>query len=334
VDCTTSTGWKRPPHEHARSFCAPQGARPFNSRFPYISYIDQLSNADLSNYNGLQAILTARNYHGLSFTAGYTYAHALDDVSGNFTASVPLDSTRPKLQYASSNFDIRHRLTLTTTYSLPSKKSRAQLLEGWQLNSVLAIQGGLPWGPVETSNDLTGTGENGNFSYYGTTWNFFGNADDFKGTPNGLPFFSRATNATCLAQARALDGGAAAGLAQAALTNLGCYQKGGSLLMPAAYGSYGNGLRNSFRGAPFRNWDLSLTKGWKFRERLTAQFRAEVFNILNHPNFAIQAANSNPTTPGATGFGCACSTPDNARQNPVLGSGGNRAMQLGMKLIF
>jgi hypothetical protein len=104
--------------------------------------------------------------------------------------------------------------------------------------------------------------------------------------------------------------------------------------MPAAYGSYGNGRRNSFRGAPFRNWDLSLTKGWKFGERLTAQFRAEVFNILNHPNFAIQAANSNPTTPGATGFGCACSTPDNARQNPVLGSGGNRAMQLGMKLIF
>jgi hypothetical protein len=107
------------------------------------------------------------------------------------------------------------------------------------------------------------------------------------------------------------------------------------VLIPAAYGSYGNTGRNTFRGAPFRNWDLSLTKGWKFKERLNAQFRAEVFNILNHPNFAIQApANTNPTTPGPTGFGCACSTPDNARQNPVLGSGGNRAMQLGLKLIF
>jgi hypothetical protein len=313
---------------------AETAARPFTAKFPYLSYIDQLSNADLSNYNGLQAILTARNYHGLSLTAGYTFAHAIDDVSGNFTATVPLDSTRPKLQYASSNFDIRHRFTLTTTYSLPSKKSRAQLLEGWQVNSVMAIQGGLPWGPVETSNDLTGTGENGNFSYYGTTWNFFGNANDFKGRPNGLPFFPKASNLACVAKAQALDGGAAAGLTQAALTNLGCYQNGSSVLMPAAYGSYGNALRNLFRGAPFRNWDVSLTKGWKFRERLNAQFRAEVFNVLNHPNFAIQAANANPTTPGATGFGCACSTPDNARQNPVLGSGGNRAMQLGMKLIF
>jgi hypothetical protein len=315
---------------------AEAAARPFSARFPYISFIDQLSNADLSNYNGLQAILTARNYHRLSFTAGYTYAHAIDDVSGNFTASVPLDSLNPKLQYGSSNFDIRHRFTLTTTYAIPGKKSPGQLLEGWQVNSVVALQGGLPWGPVETSNDLTGTGENGNFSYFGTTWNFFGNASDFKGTPNGIPFFSKATNAACLARAQALDGGAAAaGLAQAALTNLGCYQRGGSVLIPAAYGSYGNTGRNTFRGAPFRNWDLSLTKGWKFKERLNAQFRAEVFNILNHPNFAIQApANTNPTTPGPTGFGCACSTPDNARQNPVLGSGGNRAMQLGLKLIF
>jgi hypothetical protein len=321
------------------SSCSPNpaaevAARPFTARFPYISYIDLLTNGDLSNYSGLQTILTARNYHGASFTAGYTYAHALDDVSGTFTASVPLDSTRPKQQYASSNFDLRHRFTLTASYALPGKKSFAQLLEGWQLNSVAAIQGGLPWGPAESSNDLTGTGENGNFSYFGTIWNFFGKADDFKAAANGVPFFPKATNPACLAKAQTLDGGAP-GLAQASLTNLGCYQQGGSLLMPAAYGSYGNGIRNIFRGASFRSWDLSVTKSWKFRERLNAQFRAEIFNLLNHPNFAIQApANTNPTTPGATAFGCACSTPDNARQNPVLGNGGNRAMQLGLKLIF
>ena len=313
---------------------AEAAAKPFTARFPYISYIDRLTNGDLSNYSGLQTVLTARNYHGASFTAGYTFAHAIDDVSGTFTASVPLDSTRPKLQYASSNFDLRHRFTLTASYALPGKKSLAQLLEGWQLNSVAAIQGGLPWGPAESSNDLTGTGENGNFSYFGTTWNFYGKADDFKATANGVPYFAKAGNPACLAKAQSLDGGMP-GLAQASLTNLGCYQKGGSLLMPAAYGSYGNGIRNIFRGASFRSWDLSITKSWKFRERLNAQFRAEVFNVLNHPNFAIQApANTNPTTPGATAFGCACSTPDNARQNPVLGNGGNRAMQLGLKLLF
>ena len=332
--CLASATDPKPYDKCSSSSTLEKAARPYNTAFPYISNIDALSNGDISNYNALQATLTARNYHGLSLTAGYTYAHALDDVSGTFTASVPMDSTRPGLQYGNSSFDIRHRLTLTTTYALPGKKSPAQLLEGWQVNSVVAIQGGLPWGATETSNDLAGTGENGNFSYFGTTWNFSGNPSDFNGTPNGLPFFSGTSNPTCLSTARALDGGAASGLAQASLTNLGCFAKGSSVLIPAAFGSYGNAVRSNFRGAPFRNWDLSLTKAWKFGERLSAQFRAEVFNVLNHPNFAIQAANTNPTSPGPTGFGCACSTPDNARQNPVLGSGGNRAMQLGLKFIF
>jgi hypothetical protein len=81
-----------------------------------------------------------------------------------------------------------------------------------------------------------------------------------------------------------------------------------------------------------------VVKLWKFNERLSAQFRAEVFNILNHPNFM------NPTLPQGQGlfsdpsvttqFGCGCLTPDVAAVNPILGSGGNRAVQLGLKLIF
>jgi hypothetical protein len=98
--------------------------------------------------------------------------------------------------------------------------------------------------------------------------------------------------------------------------------------------------RNIFRDGGFRNLDFSVSKNWKFRDRLTAQFRAELFNILNHPNFANPYGGRNgyglndPSAPGAGGFGCGCATPDQAAGNPVLGSGSNRAIQLGLKLIF
>jgi hypothetical protein len=72
------------------------------------------------------------------------------------------------------------------------------------------------------------------------------------------------------------------------------------------------------------------------------QFRAEMFNVFNHPEFAnpwdgtsgYGAANgySDPSQPGK--FGCGCATPDTAAANPVLGSGGARDIQLGLKLIF
>jgi hypothetical protein len=124
----------------------------------------------------------------------------------------------------------------------------------------------------------------------------------------------------------------------ASLNTFGCFAQGNSVMIPPAAGTFGTMSRNPFRDAGFRDWDLSITKGWKFKERLTAQFRAELFNVLNHPNFANPYGGSNtyghndPSSPGT--FGCGCATPDAAAGNPVLGSGGNRAIQLGLKLLF
>jgi hypothetical protein len=127
-------------------------------------------------------------------------------------------------------------------------------------------------------------------------------------------------------------------LAVASLTNLGCYMKGSSVLTPPAYGSLGTMGRNIFRDSGFRNWDFSILKDWKFKERLNAQFRVEFFNLLNHPNFANPYGafttyyNNDPSS--GLGFGCGCITPDAAAGNFVLGSGGARDIQLGLKLIF
>jgi hypothetical protein len=114
---------------------------------------------------------------------------------------------------------------------------------------------------------------------------------------------------------------------------------GNSVLLPPALGTIGNSGRNTFRDGGFRNWDLSVTKNWIFRERLTTQFRAEFFNILNrsiftNPNGPAGAGFADPSGGFTTNFGCGCNTPDQASPNPVLGTGGSRSIQLGLKLIW
>jgi hypothetical protein len=118
--------------------------------------------------------------------------------------------------------------------------------------------------------------------------------------------------------------------------------KGKSLMIPNAMGAFGTMGRNIFRDTGFRNVDLSITKAFTFKERLNAQFKVEMFNVFNHANFANPwggtsgygpgGGYSDPTVPG--NFGCGCATPDVAAVNPVLGSGGARAIQLGLKFTF
>ncbi|HEY1925280.1 MAG TPA: hypothetical protein VGG58_08505, partial [Candidatus Acidoferrum sp.] len=66
-------------------------------------------------------------------------------------------------------------------------------------------------------------------------------------------------------------------------------------------------------------------------ERMKLQFRGEVFNVLNHPIFAFGSIRKN--LPGSN-LGLARTTPDVEASNPVIGSGGSRHIQLGLKLIF
>jgi len=251
---------------------------------------------------------------------------------------LPIDSTHPASMYGNSDFDIRHRVTLTTTYVLPRKKSPGQLLEGWQLNSVVTIQGGSPWTAQDLSNDFSGTGQVSELDTFGQFWNISGPPSGFKSGSQALPCFGDALcgNTTSIPQA-CTDAANSYGAGASLTTVGGCYVQGNTILTPPASGTIGNAGRGIFRGAGFKNWDVSVVKDEKFKERLTAQFRAEFFNVLNHPNFY------NPTGPAGAGFndptasgtfGCGCNTPDQASPNPVLGTGANRSIQLGLKLIW
>jgi len=318
---------------------AEQNARPFtaNGRFPYLANTYQMANIYRSNYNGLQVTMTGRNYHGFTFVAGYTYSHSLDDVGANWDfgagLGLPQDNTHPGREYASSDFDMHNRFTLSMTYDIPGKKSFAQVLEGWQLISIVSLYGAQPWGPMDTGTDVSGTAEGND------RWDFFGNPNDFKSNQNPIPYFPSNTNPACAAKALSLDGGNPNGLSSTALGAFGCYAQGHSIMIPPALGTFGTMGRNVFRDSGFRNWDFSVAKNWKFRERFGAQFRAELFNILNHPNFANPFGGQNgfgDNDPSFFGppFGCGCATPDVAASNPVIGSGGSRSIQLGLKLNF
>ena len=315
---------------------AEQLSRPYESEFPYLGVINEIEGLYRSNYNGLQATLNGRNYHGFSFIAAYTYSHALDDSSENWNQYNPQNSANPYAQYGSSDWDIRHRFTLSMTYALPNKKSWGQLLEHWQVNSIVSLQSGLPWVVADTVDDISGTGE------FQDRWDFFGKPSEFTSQSSApISFYPGTSNPACVAAAQRVDGGAAGGPTGVSLANFGCYAKGSSVMIPPALGTFGTMGRNIFRDSGYRNWDLSVSKTWTFRERYSAQFRAEFFNVLNHPNFANPyggpsdygaGANDDPSNHNL--FGCSCATPDVAAANPVLGSGGNRAIQLGLKLLF
>jgi len=327
--------------------CAPgsvKSAQPFSSQFPYLGFIYQLANSNISNYNGMQTTLTQRTQHGLSFSVGYTYSHALAESNDNWSFQLPVDGNQKSL-YSSTNFDVRHHFRASVTYALPGVKSPAQLLQGWSLNTIVSMQSGAPWGTNDASTDFSGTNEINAQASSGERWNFYGNPGDFQTTKlfngtndggGGIPYFPGTSNPACLAKANA-----AGALAVASLTNLGCFANGSSILIPPAFGSYGTSGTNIFRGMPFYNVDFSVTKvhKWGAEGRYSAQFRAEFFNILNHVNisnpFGGPGGDNSFTDPTANGpFGFRPETPDITSSNAVLGSGGPRAIQLGLKIIF
>lgn len=88
--------------------------------------------------------------------------------------------------------------------------------------------------------------------------------------------------------------------------------------------------RNAIYGVGFWEWDMSIIKSWQIKERLTTQFRAEFYNLTNSTQFYAPLANlSSPST-----FGSANATPDVGVNSPIVGTGGPRKIQLGLKFIF
>jgi Carboxypeptidase regulatory-like domain len=329
---------------------AVQEARPFFTKFPYVGFINQVTNRSHSNYNSMQLTVTKRMSQGLSFTAGYTYAHGLDNGSLNRFGLQPQDSNNPQLEYGPSDFDIRHRFTFTSTYNIPGKKGYGQMLEGWQINGIFTYQTPQPWVVFDGGDNISGTGENVD------RWDIVGNANDFPSGKNSIPFCSGfgGPSAGCVVTsvygtsplAAAQTAGDLSGCitnapSPATLAAFGCFASanGKSFLVPPPLGQFGNMGRNIFRDSGFHDLDFSIFKNFTFHERFGAQFRWEVFNVLNQPQIcnpysSSSAVNAGNQFQGGGPMGYAGTTPDICAGNPLIGSGSQRVMQLGLKLTF
>jgi hypothetical protein len=289
---------------------------------PWVGFANYIENQGHSSYNGLQVTLTQKSFHGLNFLAGYTWAHAIDNGTSN-RGGYPQDSNNFNAERGNGDYDIRHRFTMSLTYELPNWKAPLQLGSGWTATTIVNLQTGEPVTFTDFNNDISLTGE------LLDRWNFAGNPDDVRFSPRqGIAYFpDGTTNPACVAQAKT----------QGEIDNLsvyGCYQQGTGVFTPPADGTFGNEHRNIFRGPGFANWDMSVTKRFKLTERMNLQLRGEFFNILNHPNFDGLYTENNDLSILGSGLGLLTSTPDVAAANPVIGSGGSRHIQLGVKLIW
>lgn len=299
--------------------------RPFFAQFPDYRHIAQLNNDGYSNYNALQTSFKMRNFHGLTANINYVWSHALDTGSFNRGGDFGTLQQNPysiDRNYANSNFDSTNNFNFLIAYDVPKMSALPRWLgEGWVVNSVFKAFNGRPFTPFVRGD---GSGQGLRSMYAG-----------YDGSPivydynNPDAFFVQTLTADgqldpCGREGADVDSGLPGGDPEG---------DGGLPLSPffiPCDGTVGSAGRNSLRQPGLTQLDMSIFKNTKIGERFTIQFRWEVFNVLNNAMFAASGGNIRS---GALGTFFA--TPDvGLGFNPVLGSGAQRNMQFGIKVIF
>jgi outer membrane receptor protein involved in Fe transport len=134
-----------------------QSTRPYFSKFPNFSIINQINSAATSSYNSLQATLRSSSWHGLATQFAYSWSHNLDDSSVFNT--IPQNSLDLKGDWGNANQDIRNHFSGYVNYAVPAYGHGPKALtQGWEVNSILKFQGGEPVN-VLTGQDNSGTAE-------------------------------------------------------------------------------------------------------------------------------------------------------------------------------
>jgi len=245
--------------------------------------IRTIQNDEIGNYEGLTAVFRQRMSHGVQVLASYTWSHTIDVSSDSNGGGAPMDAFDWHRDYGNANWDIRHRFVTSVVYDLPSLAGRSSLLR-WTLGNWQA---------------------NGIFTAQtGQPFNVLISPDQANiGRGNQRPDLVGTLHANCGA---------------GHLT--GCIDA--TAFAPPGQYVFGTAGRNLLFGPGLVNMDFSIFKDFPIKERFKFQFRAEMFNIFNHPNFA-NPANPSGLTLGTTSFGSITSTTTD-----------NRDIQFGAKLIF
>ncbi len=271
-----------------RLFRLAEGLRPITdfeivSRDIPIGSAQILENSARSNYHALQIYLERRFTSGFALSSSYTFGKALTDApsfrSTGAEADTTMDDSRLFLEYGRMGWDVRQRFVTTTVYELPFGRDKRfagpdsgfaqRLIGGWQLSTIVSLQSGEPF-------TITVSGDTANIGAGGVT-----RANYVAGQKVQLPRNQRTP-------ARWFNTAAFA--------------------TPATF-TFGNVGRNTVEGPGLVMVDAMLAKTIRLTERLGFQFRAEVFNLPNHPNYSLPGRTVN-----APGFGTVTSQRFIARQ--------------------
>jgi hypothetical protein len=293
---------------------------------PYCSYyVLQENSTGKSNYNSLQASLRITNWHGVTSALNYVWSKSLDNSSDGEdfepNAAQPQDSTNPQAEYGPSNFDLPRRASWIFAYDIPKMGGGMQKLKnGWGINSTLIVQTGQPFQfNYNCEDDYSGGGD----CY---------DRPDVIGPVvqnNHNPYQFMTLNSFAIPCTATVATGAASDC------TIGTRH-------------YGTEHRNEFRGPNFRQFDFAVYKNTPLSEGVALQLRADIFNIVNHPNFANPFLPAFIADPAFNGFALSpdgthevgqgyfpiTATGDVGIGNPFLGGGGPRGIQLAAKLTF
>jgi hypothetical protein len=310
--------------DHANGIYCPSGYGVPRSYDPNFFYLNQETSSANSMYHALQTSLHINKWHGLTSQANFVWSHAIDDASDleDFepNQAQPQNSTNPAGERGNSSFDIRKRFTWNFVYELPKMHGHmAKLTDGWGLDGILNLQDGQPWHlNYEFEGEYSGAGEGfdrpdviGPIQYSPRNPSQFLNLSAFAapctwGNPQGNDGTADETN--CVPGTR----------------------------------HFGNLGRNSLKGPAFKEFNFSIFKDTLLAEHVNLQFRAEFFNVLNHPNFSSpllpnfigDIGSPDAATGQHSGYYALTATGDVGIGNPFLGGGGPRGVQFAAILKF
>ncbi|HKY29119.1 MAG TPA: TonB-dependent receptor [Pyrinomonadaceae bacterium] len=260
---------------------------------PQFDEINTIESRASSNYHSFQARVQQRLSFGLGMLASYTWSKSIDDGSNFFPSAgdpnYPQNSFDLRSERGRSNFDVRHRLSVSYVYDLPFGKGRkylsdnggwSTLLTGWQTSGILQLQSGRPF-TVALSREFDNSGTGISALGFGA---------------NDRPNLLRNPELEDPSPDRWFDTSA--------------------FVIPPP-GTFGNAGRNILEGPGYQSFNMAVSKNTSLSERFRLQFRTEVFNLFNHPNFNL---------------------PDNFMFSPTFGrvtsARDPRHIQFGLKLLF
>jgi hypothetical protein len=286
-------------------------------------------NQGFSNYHALQSSLLHRWTNGLYFQMAYTYSRCMDNGSGSQYGDELNglnqwgDLFNPRSNYGPCDFDRTHRLVISYNYELPfarmlkiENRGFGKMANGWTVNGITTFQSNLPFLIFDTSAMVP----EDNFVQLSNFATLAPNMS-FKDVMTSGSTESRLNN----------------------YVNLNAFTPGGNCVNnqyvvvscsdPSAtgYAAVGDVSRNNFRGPFETNWDFSLGKNTRMTEKATLTFRADFFNIFNHPAF------QDPSAGGYSGTAVG----NSGQINVASGSSaitktlnGPRVIQLSLRLEF